>query len=676
MIRETAIVEDKVHTPRLRRQRLKSANHELLQTRGRHEVSEATLPPSDRSSGIVTNDWKIPTRNATAQACPGRKSVSQLVATQALAKPDAMAVAAGGQVMNYRELDARSNQLARHLRSLGVGSGSLVALSLRRSPAFVVGALGILKAGGAYLPLDPSLPDARLASLLDDARVRILVTGQCIAERMPANTHSLVILDGVGRLNDPPSAEPLSVDTELSDLAYVIYTSGSTGHPKGVEITHDSLSNLISWHQETFAVTSADRASQLACIGFDAAVWELWPYLTAGASLHVPEQTCLNDPESLRDWLVAQRITISFVPTPLAERLMVLNWPEKTALRIMLTGGDTLHLFPAPSLPFRLVNNYGPTECTVVTTSGVIFPYKYPDRLPPIGRAIANTQLYVLNRSLEEVPIGTPGELHVGGTGLARGYRNRPDLTAKKFIPNPFSAEPGARLYKTGDLVQFMPDGQLAFLGRIDEQIKVRGFRIEPNEIIRVLNGHPAVLQSTIVAREIAPGDVQLVAYYVPAPQSHSGFTELRNFLAARLPEYMVPSLFVALEALPLNANGKVDRTALPVPGSENTLRDDSFAAPRTHLEERVAGILAPLLGMDRVSLNDNFFLLGGHSLLGTQLIARVRDAFRVELTLRDIFEAPRVAQLSAEIERLLLSKLESMSEDEAQHLLSATAQT
>jgi acyl carrier protein len=354
---------------------------------------------------------------------------------------------------------------------------------------------------------------------------------------------------------------------------------------------------------------------------------------------------------------------------------MALEWPTKAALRVMLTGADTLHHYPSRKLPFQLVNNYGPTECTVVATSGVVPPTpERSNRLPTIGRPIANTQIYILDEEMRRVPVGAPGEIYIGGKGLARGYRRRPDLTAEKFVPNPFTSEPEARLYRTGDLARYLPDEQIAFLGRVDEQIKIRGFRIEPAEIVKALDEHPAVGASTVVAREVEPGDKRLVAYFVPASNTQPTHTELRTFMAGRVPEYMIPAIFVTLDSLPFSTNGKVDRAALPAPEPANTLRDSTFVAPRNPIEQRLATMLASLLDLGQVSVEDNFFLLGGHSLMGTQLIARVRDAFGIELSLKSLFDAPTVSKLSAQIEALLLAKVEAMSEDEAQRLLTGTA--
>jgi amino acid adenylation domain-containing protein len=612
--------------------------------------------------------------SATEQTHSQDVLVPQLVSAQAAATPNAPAVKIDGEVLPYGELDGRANRIAHHLRSHGVGPDTLVGICLERSVAQVVGALGVLKAGGAYLPLDPTYPAECLAFMLNDAQIPVLLTKQHFAARLPVGRWRVIDLDA-----DEPQISrcpPNTPDTDVNgkNLAYVIYTSGSTGRPKGVQITHDGLLNLVLWHQQIFGVKPSDRATQLTSPAFDAAVWELWPYLTAGASIFLPSDAVRNEPEALRNWLVAQRITITFVPTPLAERMMTLKWPRETALRIFLTGADTLHRYPPPDLPFTLVNNYGPTECTVVATSGPVSSSGHPDVLPAIGRPICNVQIHILDEQRQQVPVGVVGEIYIGGAGLARGYLNRPELTAERFVPDPFSSDPNARLYKSGDIACYLEDGQIAFLGRIDEQVKIQGFRIEPAEIVRVLDEHPGVQASVVLAREVKPGDKRLVAYFVSAAKVPPTDLELRHFIAARLPEYMVPTLFVKLRTLPLNPNGKVDRAALPEPNWGNSLRDDPFVAPRTAIEGRVVEIVAALLELGQVSVEDNFFLLGGHSLLGTQLIARVRNAFGIELGLRTLFEGPTVAELSAQIEAALRANVEAMSEEEAQRILGTTA--
>jgi acyl-coenzyme A synthetase/AMP-(fatty) acid ligase/acyl carrier protein len=417
----------------------------------------------------------------------------------------------------------------------------------------------------------------------------------------------------------------------------------------------------VAWHQRAFSVTAADRASALASLGFDATVWEMWPYLTAGASIHLPEERVRNDASALRDWMVARRITVSFAPTAIAENLMELEWPKAAALRFLLTGADTLKKYPSPALPFALVNNYGPTECTVVATSGVVAPDSSAAQPPSIGRPIDGVQIYILDDREQPVSEGATGEIYIGGAGLARGYRNRPDLTAERFVRNVFSNDPAARLYRTGDLARWLPDGQIAFLGRVDEQVKIRGYRVEPGEIATVLGQHGTVRSCVVVAREDVPGEKELVAYLVLIPGAELNPGELRDHLRQRLPDYMVPAEFVSLESLPLNANGKLDRAALPAPDGSGQ-HAEAYVEPRTPVEEELVKILAPLLKLERVGVNDNFFLLGGHSLLGTQLIARVSERFGVELTLLKLFDHPTVAEMSLEIEELILARVEGES--------------
>jgi len=565
--------------------------------------------------------------------------------------PGAVALQAEEEILTYGELDRQSNRLAHHLRSFGVGPNTLVGLCLPRSVDIMIGALAILKAGGAFVPMDPAYPADRLAFMLEDAHAPVLITNEVLARRLPTAKCS-VVYAGDPAVADYPDRAP-RVDIVPSDLAYVIYTSGSTGAPKGVEITHASLSNLVGWHCEAFCVTAADRATSLAGLGFDAAVWEIWPYLASGASIHLVDDLTRNSADFLRDWLLAQRITISFVPTPVAEHLLMMDWPADTPMRVLLTGGDTLHHYPPRHLPFTLVNNYGPTEFTVVATSGVIPPDSRADFVPPIGRAISNAQIHLLDENLTQVDEGTPGEIHIGGAGLARGYHNRPDLTAERFIPNPFSSEPGDRLYKTGDLARRLPDGQFEFLGRVDDQIKIRGYRVEPNEIVAAMNRHPAVRESLVLAREDVPGDKRLVAYIVLNPNTSVTTATLRDSLRDRLPEYMLPSMFIRLEQFPLTPHGKIDRAALPAPDTANMLLDETPVDSRTPVEQRVTEVVCGLLHRNDVNLDDNFFLLGGHSMLGAQLIARLRDAFKVQIALRTLFRSPTVRVLSAEIERL-----------------------
>ena len=606
--------------------------------------------------------------NATQQDYPRDACIHQIVSKCASTTPDAVALVASDQLLSYRKLNQRANQLAHYLQALGVRPNILVGICVERSLDLVVGLLGILKAGGAYMPLDPSYPSGRLSFMLEDAQAPVLVTQQHLARRLDTQKAHVVCLDTEPiALSEQSTLDPTSTVT-IDDLAYVIYTSGSTGRPKGVQITHDGLLNLVFWHQRAFAVTPFDRATQLTSPAFDATGWELWPYLTAGASVYLPDEDTRVSPPALRDWLLKHSITITFLPTALAESVMTLDWPSTTSLRLLLTGADTLRHYPSPTLPFRLVNNYGPTEATVVATYGHVPPTEHSDGRPSIGRPIANTQTYILDEHLQQVPIGEPGALYIGGVGLARGYLNRPELTNEKFIPHPFSSEPGARLYKTGDLARYMPDGQIAFMGRIDHQIKIRGYRVEPDEIISVLNGHPAVQTSLVVAREA--GEKHLVAYLVLVPGAYVTASSLRETLMTYLPDYMIPVAFVQMDALPLTPNGKVDRAALPAPDVANTIQEEIITAPSTPTEEHVAGIVTALLQLEQVGIDDNFFMLGGHSLLGTQIIARVAETFGIELPLRSLFEVPTVRLLAAEIERLIVARIEAMSDEEALRLL------
>jgi amino acid adenylation domain-containing protein len=590
-----------------------------------------------------------------------QRCLGELVTAQAAANTQALAVAHGSAVLTYGELEASANQLAHHLLRLGLEPEAVVGLYLGHSLNFVIAALGILKAGGAYLPLDPTQPRERLTLMLKDAGALFLVTDSRQQPCLANGPWKTITLDGDAQVFARGSISAPAVHIEPSDLAYLIYTSGSTGSPKAVEISHGSLLNLVFWHQRVFGVSAKDRAPFMAAVGFDAAVWEVWPYLAAGASLHLPSDKAIYTvPKSLRDWFVQQGITIGFIPTPLAEQMMNLEWPPETALRIMLTGADTLHEYPSPKLPFRLVNNYGPTECTVVATSGFVESANRPGILPSIGRPIDNTQIYILDENLERVPPGRLGELYIGGVGVARGYRNRPDLTAEKFVPNPFSSNPEARLYRTGDFGSYLENGQIAFAERADDQLKIRGHRVETNEIVAVLGRHPAVQSSMVVAREDKAGNKYLVAYIVTSSECELTRKDLREFLRTFLPEYMVPTVFVRLEKLPLSSHGKVDRQALPIPDAENTLRDEVIMSPRTALEEQVGAIIGGLLCTKDIGVNDNFFLLGGNSFLGIQVIARVREKFGVEVPLRTLFEAPTIADLSAQVAQLRAGSVEA----------------
>jgi amino acid adenylation domain-containing protein len=626
-------------------------------------VSDSNFALGLKSAGPISSSAEAHAAGPLAPCLP------ELVRRNATLSPTSLALRAGSDRLTYHELECRSNQLAHYLSSLGVKPGGLVGMYLKRSIEFAVAALAIFKTGSAYLPIDIATPADRLRMMLAGAQASTILTQSALSGTVSREIQQLVVLDSCSEAIRRCPAEALPVRVTPQDLAYVIYTSGSTGTPKAVAIGHDSLLNLVAWHNRTFAVARTDVATQLASTGFDAGVWELWPHLAAGACVHVVDEDVRIDPEKLRDWLVREKITISFVPTPLAERLIRLPWPARTSLRFLLTGADTLHHYPGAGLPFRLVNNYGPTECTVVAISAIIAPHENPVSLPPIGRPIDHTEIYILDHNQKQVPTGQLGEIYIGGAGLARGYLNDRELTAQRFVQHPFRKLADARLYRTGDLGCLLSDGQIAFHGRADDQVKIRGHRIELNEIIGALSRHPAVRENVVVADANAQGEKRLVAYVVPQGSSLT-VGELRDFLAQEMPNYMIPAIFVSLDAIPVGAAGKVNRSALPAPNDENLLRDEAFVEARTPTEQRVAAILVSLLGLNSMSVKDNFFYLGGDSLFGIQVIARLCETFHVELPLLSLFDYPTVAELAAEVDRLAGSRIEAIGEQEAPRLL------
>lgn len=586
-------------------------------------------------------------------------SVPRLIALQADKRPDDVAVADGVNALTYGELNARSNALASCLRSRGVASNAIVGLCAERSIAHVVGALGIMKAGGAYLPLDPAYPKERLALEIDDAAAVCVVTVEPWTECLPRLTKRVHLTVKDGKVLGHELRDTAFENLDDEALAYVIYTSGSTGQPKGVEIRHKSLSNLVRWHRAAFNVSESDRASHAAAVGFDAAIWELWPYLTAGASIHIAKDAMVKDPLAFRDWLVAQGITITFIPTPLAECMMDLEWPSDSALRIMLTGGDVLHRYPRHGLPFQVVNNYGPTECTVVATSTIVSPEADCDHLPAVGRPITNASVFVLDEKMRQMPDGKEGEIWIAGTGLARGYRNKPNLTAEKFVVNRFGSSSGVRMYRTGDRGVFLRDGQLSFLGRMDDQIKIRGYRIEPAEIEALLNQYPGVRQSAVVAQETATAKKRLIACLVMNEQHPSTADEIQAHLESRLPKHMMPSDFVPMATLPMTPSGKVDRTALRsisidirhdegffVAGRQR----DELVAPRDNIERQLQGIWQEILGVRSAGIQDDFFKLGGDSLQAACLFAEITRRLRVTLPTSALLECRTIEKLAQRI--------------------------
>ncbi|HEU5380539.1 MAG TPA: amino acid adenylation domain-containing protein [Ktedonobacteraceae bacterium] len=589
--------------------------------------------------------------NNTQTTSTSEQSVVQMFEKQAQRAPHAVALSCEHEQLTYQELNVRANQLAYYLQGLSVEPQEHIAVCMGRCSSSVIALLAILKAGGVYLPLDPAYPLERLAWMLEDAEVRVLLTSGTVGLSFTERALRLISLDHEAeRLVEQATSNP-SMEHELERLAYVIYTSGSTGRPKGVQVTQRGLSNLVCWHQRAFGLTPQDRTTQVASLSFDAAGWEIWPTLTIGATLCLVRDEIRTAPQLLRDWLATQCITMSFLPTPLAERLLEIEAEESllTNLRTLLIGGDLLHQPPARKYAYTLVNNYGPTESSVVATSGIV-DLAEDERFPSIGRPIANTQVYVLDRHMQPVPIGVAGELFLGGDGLARGYLGHPELTAQCFIPHPFSEQPGARLYRTGDIVRYSAGSSLHFLRRNDSQVKIRGFRIELDEIEAVLCQHPAVKEAAVVAHERMPAQKYLVAYLVPHVGPALDLEQVRRYLQTRLPAYMHPLDMFVLESLPVTVNGKLDRHALPVPeaGFGSTRPDKEYIPPRNSDEEMLAGIWAEVLGITKVGIHENFFALGGHSLLATQILARIQNVFQVSVPLQFLFEHPTVAGLTS----------------------------
>ncbi|HEY0602196.1 MAG TPA: amino acid adenylation domain-containing protein, partial [Herpetosiphonaceae bacterium] len=659
---------------------------------------------TDAERGML-DDW-----NATTRVYSTTSSVHGLFEEQAARTPDAIAVVFEDRRLSYRELNTRANQLARYLQRLGVQPESHVAICLDRSIEMVVGLLGILKAGAAYLPFDPNYPAERRAWMLADAQPQAVLTQQSLAADLPT-AGEIVCLDADWQRIAALDGENLTISTGDDSAIYAIYTSGSTGRPKGVINTHGGVRNRLLWMQETYGLSADDRVLQKTPFTFDVSVWEFfWP-LISGAQLVVARPEGHKDNGYLVDLIERAGITtLHFVPSMLSLFLAEPGLDRCRSLRRVICSGEAL---PASvqarffeRLPeVELHNLYGPTEAAVDVTA---WACRRDDerRSVPIGRPVANTQLQILDRHLNRVPPGVPGELHIGGVQLARGYLNRPDLTAERFIPDPFSQIAGARLYRTGDLARFLPDGTIDYLGRIDHQVKLRGFRIELDEIAAVLRQHEAIREALVLLREDRPGDARLVAYVTeeqrtteqrtkeqnegqnqeprtknqepgakqrtenreqhtaasPSPAAieaearrgsgkgesrRLGGEGLRSFLAQRLPDYMVPSAFVVLDALPLTSNGKIDRRALPDPDDGRPELHKGFVAPRTPTEEVIATLWAEVLGLKQVGVFDNFFELGGHSLRAILLLSRVREVFRVSLPVQSMFEATTVAALA-----------------------------
>jgi len=600
--------------------------------------------------------------NATQAPFPEHLCAHDLFAAQAALTPECTALICGEHSLSYSQLDTLANRLAHHLRSLGVGPDVLVALSVERSLASIVGLLGILKAGGAYLPLDPDYPRQRLELILADAEIGVLLTQRSLREHLPTGRHATVELDDWAEPRAEAAAAPSSGATP-ENLAYVIYTSGSTGKPKGVAMSHRPLVNLVSWQRQQSSASQGSRTLQLASLSFDVSVQEIFATLCTGATLVLVPDAVRRDPRALLR-LIAQRsverIFLTFTALQQLAETALREHDPVVGLREIMTAGEQLRITPPIAAWLRrldgcrLYNQYGPTETHVVMTSYPLLgnPSEWPE-LPPIGRPIANTQVYILDSRLQPVAPGAIGEICIGGACLARGYLNQPELTAERFIADPFTDGPARRLYRSGDLGRYLPDGNIEFVGRCDEQVKVRGFRIELGEVEAALNRHSGVARTAVAARCSDGGDARLVAYIVPSSDTPPSTAALRDFLLGQLPEHMLPSAFVTLDALPETPSGKVDRKALPEPETERPALGNPLQRPRNPLEHALAAIWTEVLDLDELGITDNFFELGGDSLRATRVLARIDEVLLTELTHATFFANPTIRELAACIEAL-----------------------
>jgi amino acid adenylation domain-containing protein len=633
----------------------------------------ALAGPEERDQVVV--EW-----NRTDRPYPRGVTVHELFDAQVRERPDAPALVWGEESLTYRELDARANQLANHLVRLGVGPDARVGVLLERSAELIVSILAVLKAGGCYVPLDPSYPPERLRLMLGDSSVRVLLSRGDLAGVVEAGGLDVVHLDQAAGALASGSAEAPRSGATPENLAYIVYTSGSTGKPKGVMVAHRHVVQLVV-ETDYVRFGPGDRIAQASNSSFDALTFEAWGAFLNGATLVGIPRDVLLSPPAFAEMLREERITTLYQTTALLNQLSREQPDVFSPLREVLFGGqaadaDSVRRLLKAGGPERLLHMYGPTETTAWCSWEQVQHVAEDALTVSVGRATGNQRIYLLDAALNPVPVGVPGEAYVGGDGVVRGYLDRPGLTAERFLPDPFAAEAGARMYRTGDRLRWKADGKLEFIGRVDEQVKVRGFRIEPGEIEAALTAHAGVHEVRVIVREDEPGEQRLVAYVVGDADGDA----LREHLRESLPEYMVPSAFVPLERIPLTPNGKLDVKALPAP--EYAAEADRYVAPRTPVEEALAGIWAEVLRLERVGVEESFFELGGHSLLATRVVSRVRDVFAIELPLRALFETPTVAGLAPEVNRLVLERveeseladaleqLERLSDDEVMKLL------
>lgn len=620
---------------------------EVLQT-----MVESPDAPVARPGGApFTPSDRHPLRGESGESPPlaGRPGgcLHHLFEEQAARTPGALAVAMGEDRLTYAELDARANALACRLSAMGAGPEQIVAVYLNRSVEAVAALLAILKAGAAYLPLDLADPPQRLIHALSDSGARILVTHRPLGDRIDRSSLATLWIDEEweslpGSAGTPPEGGP-----SPAGLACLIYTSGSTGRPKGVAVPHHSLVHFVKTFAVRYGIRGRDRVSQLTALSFDVSGEEIWPALACGASVHVGCEALKANPENLLEWLNQREITVCILPTALTEIALPDQLPRVRHLRLLMTGGDRLRRWPRRPLPFRFINAYGPTETTIFSTEAEILEDPGDGSLPPVGRPLENQQVHLLGDDLRPVAPGQIGEVFIGGEGVTRGYLRQPGATAARFLPDPFSGIPGARLYRTGDLARFLPDGQLEFLGRIDGQIQIRGFRVELGEIEAALASHPSVSQCVVTSQEDASGNPHLIAHVIARPDQVLDLAGMRAFLAGRLPAAMIPSRLSLHDAFPMTASGKILRSAIPPADLSTRQLTTDYVAPAGEFETRIATFWCEIIGAPRVGLDDDFFELGGHSLLTIRLLAFVREQFGVELPLADFYRHATVRELS-----------------------------
>jgi amino acid adenylation domain-containing protein len=626
----------------------------------RQERQHSMTDTSDSVSPV------LPVRDLAA----AHSTIHEMVAARAALHPDAIALRHGNRTLDYRQLDRRARGLAGTLMRRGIGPGAVIGVCLDRSIDQIVALFAVLKCGCAFLALDPADPTARRQSLVVDSGAAAVITSDALAGDFTGVPIVVPAID-----EDEDIATPLP-QVGGEDLAYVVYTSGSTGTPNGVEITHANLINFVLWTNEAFAVTAADVASHAIGLTFDVAVSETWPYLAAGATVTLVDEAVRTAPELMRQWLLDERVTIATVPMTMTELMLKMAWPADAPLRLMLTGGDVLRAYPRDDLPFDLVNNYGPSECTIVATYGVVPRRVAGDGdggLPSIGRPISGVIIHLLDAAGQPVARGEEGEIWIGGKGVGRGYRGRPALTAARFRSDPFVDDPAARMYRTGDRGHWLVSGELAFCGRIDSQTKIRGVRIELDEVALALQRHPAVGSAVVIARDDPGRERYLAAYVVPATPVAPDAAALRAFLGGILPQAYLPGAIVVLDRMPLTRHGKVDYAALPLPAAADAA-DQPRRPPATVTQQRLAAIIAGILSIDDIAADDDFFLRGGHSILATQVVIQSRAAFGVELTLRDLFNAPTIEGFAGVIESRIAARVATLSAEQVDAMLASGA--